>query len=257
MIRIITICFSTLLLFSVYASTVGDPPVPLTNAQKIEQYYEKNKGDSIPSRIQGIESAGTVEHTKLLPFSQDNFRYFDTMSYLRGHAFMADKMQQTLLASYKELETAAPGRIFTYMESGLQNGGIIPGHRTHQCGLSVDLMVPLVKDGQPYYKLDTIGGKHYSLDFDDKGRWLQDSAVTIDFNLLGLQILSLDKQARKQGMHVKKVILKLELKDDLYATLNGKSVKRKGIYLAMNLPPNVNKQHDDHFHVDFELLQSK
>lgn len=257
MIRTIAICISVLLLFTVYASTVGDPPLGSTNAQKIEAYYEKNKGDSQPSKIHGIESAGTLDHAKLLPFSQGNFRYFDTMSYLWGHAFMADKMQQTLLASYKELETTAPGRIFTYMESGLQNGGLIPGHRTHQCGLSVDLMVPLVKDGQPYYKLDTIGGAHYQLDFDDKGRWLGDSTVMIDFNLLGLQILSLDKQARKQGMHVKKVILKLELKDDFYATVNGKAVRKKGIYLAMNLPPNVNKQHDDHFHVDFELLQPK
>jgi penicillin-insensitive murein endopeptidase len=256
--RTIIICCSAVLLITAYAfHNIGDPQIPLTNAEKIAQYYEKNKGDSLPSKIHGIESAGTVDHTKLLPFSYGNFRYFDTMSYLWGHAFMADKMQQTLLASYKELETTAPGRIFTYMESGLQNGGIIPGHRTHQCGLSVDLMVPLVKDGQPYYKLDTIGGAHYSLDFDDKGRWLQDSTIMIDFNLLGLQILSLDRQARKLGYHVKKVILKLELKDDFYATINGKSVKRKGIYLAMNLPPAVNKQHDDHFHVDFEAVVPK
>lgn len=253
MIRIVVICFSALLLITVYAS-VEDPQTPLNNAQRIEQYYQKNKGDSLPSKIHGTEAAGTLDRAKLLPFSSGNFRYFDTMSYLSGHAFMSDKMQQTLLASYKELEVTAPGRIFTYMESGLQNGGIIPGHRTHQNGLSVDLMVPLVKDGQPYYKFDTIGGWHYGLEFDDKGRWMNDSTISIDFNLLGLQILSLDKQARKLGYHVKKVILKLELKDDFYATVNGKSVRRKGIYLAMNLPPNVNKQHDDHFHVDFEMV---
>jgi penicillin-insensitive murein endopeptidase len=256
MARILLCCFAALFIFTVYAGIlpVGDPPPAASNAEKIAAYYEKNKGDSLPSKIHGIESAGTLDHAKLLPFSSGNFRYFDTMSYLEGRAFMSDKMQQTLLASYKELEVTAPGRIFTYMESGLQNGGLIPGHRTHQCGLSVDLMVPLVKDGQPYYKLDTIGGWHYGLDFDNQGRYTKDSTVSIDFNLLALQVLSLDKQARKQGMHVKKVILKLELKDDFYATVNGKSVRKKGIYLAMNLPENVNKQHDDHFHVDFELL---
>jgi penicillin-insensitive murein DD-endopeptidase len=51
---------------------------------------------------------------------------------------------------------------------------------------------------------------------------------------------------------VKKVILMLELKDDFYATPNGKKVKNKGIYFAMNLPEGTNKQHDDHIHVDIE-----
>lgn len=237
------------------AAAPGDPPV--SNAQRICEFYEKNKGDSLPSKSHGTEGAGTLDHAKLLPFSGTNFRYFDTMSYLAGHAFMSDKMLETLLASYKELETTAPGHIFTCMESGLQNGGHIDGHRTHQNGLSVDLMMPLMKDGQTYYKLDTIGGWHYGLEFDDHGRWKGDSTVTIDFNLLGTQILSLDKQARKFGMHVKKVILKLELKDEFYATATGKKVRAKGIYLAMNLPPEVNKQHDDHFHVDFEPLPPK
>lgn len=220
----------------------------------IEEYYQKHKGDSLPSVCTGTEAGGTLEHAKLIPFTGINYSYFDTASYLSGRAFMSDKMANTLLASYHELEMLAPGRIFRYMETGLENGGPIPGHRTHQNGRSIDLMVPLVKDGKPYYKYDSIGGWHYSLDFDDKGRYLLDTTVSIDFNLIGTQILSLDRQARKNGLHVKKVILKLELKDDFYAAPSGKKVKQKGIYLAMNLPPATNKQHDDHFHVDFEPL---
>jgi penicillin-insensitive murein endopeptidase len=240
-------------LLTVYAYSGLHPSDPPIN--KVEQYYAANKGDSLPSICHGTEGAGTVEHSKLLPFAGINFTCYDTGSYLIGHEFMSDVMMKTLLASYKELETTVPGRQFKYMESGLQNGGPIPGHRTHQNGRSVDLMVPLVKDSLPYYVLDQIGGWHYGLDFDDNGRWQKDSTITIDFNLIGLQILSLDKQARKFGYHVKKVILKLELKDEFYATAAGKKVRAKGIYLAMNLPPEVNKQHDDHFHVDFEPLK--
>ncbi len=239
---------AALLLFN--ACNAQPPVLPALNL--VEQYYETNKGDSLPSVCTGTEAGGTLEHAKLLPFSGPNFRYFDTASYLWGHAYMSDKMQQTLLDSYKELEQTIPGRIFSYMESGLKGGGQIPGHRTHQNGRSVDLMVPLVKDGIPYYGLDMIGGAHYSLEFDEKGRYVSDSTISIDFNVLGMQLLSLDKQARKHGLRVKKVILRLELKDDFYATPAGKKVRSKGIYLAMNLPPNVNKQHDDHFHVDFE-----
>ena len=234
---------SILFVISVYAysdiSAITHPGEPSLNI--IQQYYDANKGDSLPSIVHGTEGAGSLEHGKLFPFSGANFRYFDTASYLWGHAFMSDKMLKTILASYNEMETKFPGRIFTCMESGLKNGGPIPGHKTHQCGLSVDLMVPLMKDSVVYYGLDTIGGAHYGLEFDDAGRWLKDSSVAIDFNLIGMQILSLDKQARLNGLHVKKVILK-----------SGKKVKAKGIYLAMNLPENVNKQHDDHFHVDFE-----
>lgn len=196
-----------------------------------------------------------MEHGKLLPYHGQNFRCFDTSSYLGGHEFVSDKMLNTLLNTYAELKITAPARQWCYMETGLKNGGPIPGHRTHQNGRSADLMVPLMKDSVPYYGFDSIGGWHYTLQFDDKGRYVNDSTVAIDFNLLALQVLTLDKQARKQGMHVKKVILMLALKDDFYATPNGKKVKNKGIYLAMNLPEAVDRQHDDHIHVDIERLK--
>lgn len=228
---------------------------PFHGLTPVEIYYNMHKGDSLASVCTGTEADGTLEHAKMLPFSGKNYRYFDTMSYVWGHAYMSDKMRNTLEASYAEMETLAPGRIFTYMETGLRNGGPIPGHRTHQNGRSIDLMVPLLKDSVPYYGLDTIGGPHYQLQFDDKGRLKSDSTVEIDFTLMGEQILSLERQAKKQGLHVKKVILMLALKPEFYATKPGKKVKAKGIYFAMNLPEATDKQHDDHFHVDFEPVK--
>lgn len=247
------LCFAsaTLLATSHTNPRPQDPARPLT---PVEIYYNMHKGDSLPSVCTGTEAGGTLEHAKMLPFSGKNYRYFDTMSYVWGHAFMSDKMCNTLAASYAELETLAPGRIFTYMETGLRNGGPIPGHRTHQNGRSIDLMVPLLKDSVPYYALDTIGGPHYSLQFDDRGRLKSDSTIEIDFTLMGEQILSLERQAKKQGLHVKKVILMLALKPEFYATKTGKKVKGIGLYFAMNLPEATDRQHDDHFHVDFEPL---
>ena len=52
-----------------------------------------------------------------------------------------------------------------------------------------------------------------------------------------------------------KTSLKLELKDELYKTVYGKKVKNAGIYFAMNLPPFINNNHDDHYHIDFETVQ--
>jgi penicillin-insensitive murein DD-endopeptidase len=237
-----------LLLFTSSHHSVPDIP----SADAIRDYYAANKGDSLPSICHGTEAGGSLEHGKLMPFHGENFRCYDEGSYLAGHEFVSDKLMYTLLNSYAELHTTAPGRMWCYMETGLAHGGPIPGHRTHQNGRSADLMVPLMKDSVPYYGFDSLGGWHYQLKFDDKGRYVNDSTIAIDFNLLALQVLTLDKHARKQQMRVKKVILMLELKDDFYATPNGKKVKNKGIYFAMNLPEGTNKQHDDHIHVDIE-----
>ena len=58
-------------------------------------------------------------------------------------------------------------------------------------------------------------------------------------------------------MKIKKVIIKIELKDELFSTPNGKKLKAKGIYVVKALTPLINGLHDDHFHIDFEEIQTK
>jgi penicillin-insensitive murein endopeptidase len=94
---------------------------------------------------------------------------------------------------------------------------------------------------------------HYAMKFDGNGNL--NKKVRIDFETMAKHILALDKAARKNGMYVKKVILKLDLKDDFYATPSGKMVKAKDIYFAQNLPRIIDNVHDDHYHVDFEFLK--
>lgn len=64
-------------------------------------------------------------------------------------------------------------------------------------------------------------------------------------------ILALDDAARKRNMYLKKVIFKIDLKDDFNATVSGQEVKRRGIYFARTLPARIDKLHDDHYHIDF------
>ena len=124
-------------------------------------------------------------------------------------------------------------------------------HRTHQNGLSVDYMMPLEKEGAPYYELDEKGASHYLMDFDTEGHYSEDETVSIDFNMAARHILELDKQARKKGMRIHKVIFNTDLKDELYASDYGKKLKTSGIYMTRNLSKLVNDLHDDHYHVDF------
>jgi len=53
-------------------------------------------------------------------------------------------------------------------------------------------------------------------------------------------------------LRIKKIILKIDLKDDFYNTEAGQKVKSRGIYIVQRLSHIVDILHDDHYHVDFE-----
>jgi penicillin-insensitive murein endopeptidase len=152
------------------------------------------------------------------------------------------------------MEKAAQGRMFTIMECSHKKGGKLWPHNTHQNGLSIDFMMPLERGGVPCYELDTKGLKHYLLDFDDNGKYEKDKSIQVNFEVLARHLLSLDVSARARGYRVKKVIIKVEFKDELYATFSGRKLREKGVYLVKALTPKINKLHDDHYHVDFEKL---
>ena len=220
----------------------------------VKAYYVANKGNSESSRSTGTVGNGGLINGKLMPYVGPNFRYFDKQSYTSGRAYTHHLVKKTVLDAYKELETALPGRQFRLMECSNKKGGKIAPHRTHQNGMSVDLMMPKLKNGQPDYSLDDLGARHYFLRFDDKGHYEEDPSITIDFEAIAKHLLILEKQARKNGLKIKKVIIKIEFKDELFATPSGKKLKASGIYVVRGLKPLINNLHDEHFHVDFAPL---
>jgi penicillin-insensitive murein endopeptidase len=220
----------------------------------LEQYYAENVQDSLPSTVHGTVSNGSLENGSLLPFTGNNYRYFDTTSYLSGRGFCHRQVVEILLASYGELETLLPERMFYVMECSNKNGGKLFPHRTHQNGLSVDLMMPKIKNGVPDYTLDNRGAHHYLLEFDTEGKFVEDASISLDFNTIALHILTLEKQAKTRGMKIEKVIINTDLKDELFASENGKKLKTSGIYIVQNLSKVINDVHDDHFHIDFEII---
>ncbi len=216
-------------------------------------YYQANKGDSLPSQSLGSTGKGKLVNGKLMPYKGKNFRYFDTRSYLAGRAFVHHRVKATLLDFYKTMDSIVPAQVFYIMECSDKDGGRLIPHNTHQNGLSVDLMMPKIKAGKPYTKLDTLGIPHYWLVFDDEGRYSEDTSIRIDFELLARQILLLQAASKKQGLTVAKVIIKIELKDELFIGHYGGLLKQSGIYIVRALTPNVNDSHDEHIHVDFEV----
>lgn len=223
---------------------------PSTKPSKVEIYYSKNKGNDSSSISTGSYGNGKLINGKLIPFNGRNFAYFSDASYLSGRAFLNDKVLKILLESYVEMESLYPGKKFYVMESSYKNGGEFFPHRTHQNGLSIDLMTPMLKNGKEYTGLDSMGIPHYWISFDENGIYSKDKSVSINFNLVAHHILILDKIARKHDYKVNRVHFQNTLHDELYKTEYGKELRKKGIALTA-LSKLISEQHDDHYHVDF------
>ena len=217
--------------------------------RELYDHYQSNTSHSISS---GTVSNGSLKNGRIFPFKGPNFIYFDSTSYLNKHAFTHEKVHHTVLATYRKFETILPHFEFGLMECSNEHGGKIWPHRTHQNGLSVDFMSPLLKNGIPTTDFNTIGIPHYLMDFDENGIYTEDSIYSIDFNLIARHILLLNEEAKKNGLKIEKVILKIALKDNLFATEYGKKLKVSGIYFATNLSELIDSLHDDHYHVDFK-----
>lgn len=252
------------LLILLYSCSAQVEPIEKTPLQEekegkptssVDLYFIKYKQDSLKSESIGSVSNGSLKNGTLLPFSGNNYQYFDTTSYLAGRCFMHRSVAQILTEAYVQMETLAPNRQFRLMECANHHGGRLYPHRTHQNGLSVDLMMPKLKDGKPCYLLDDEGAQHYFLTFDKNGRYSENPEIVIDFDMIALHLIQLHKAAKKNGLRIKKVIINTDLKDELFASKHGKELKETGMYIVRNLTPLINAIHDDHYHVDFELLR--
>ncbi len=221
----------------------------------IQQLYDQYKGNSEPSSSLGTVNNGSLKNGRLFPFKGPNFVYFDSTSYLEKHAFVHEKVYRTVLDTYQRFEQLLPSFEFGLMECSNEHGGKIWPHRTHQNGLSVDFMSPLLKNGVSTTDFNAFGLPHYLMDFDENGVYTEDPNYRIDFNLMARHLLELNEQAHKNGLKIEKVILKIALKDELFATEYGQKLKKSGIYFATKLSELIDSLHDDHYHVDFGIAK--
>ena len=216
-------------------------------AQKID--YNK------PSKSIGTVSDGELENGYRFKYKTKEYKYFSRLSYhVLRRAHVHSDVYEVTNEALAAMKLKYPKQKWRIMECSRKGGGRLWPHHTHQNGTSIDFMTPMKKHGRQYRMTNGLGIFHYLLKYTPSGKWGVRRKVEVDFDLMAEFILELDRVARKKGMKVKKVILRTNLKDEFYATKNGNKVKKKGIYLVMNLPKIVNEQHDEHFHIDFVLL---
>jgi len=162
-----------------------------------------------------------------------------------GRTHVHSKVSSVLLAAYEELKRSAPGKVFVYGETGWKSGGLFKPHKTHQNGLSVDLMVPVLLQGEsvplPGSMLNRYG---YGIEFDNEGKF---GEYLIDFEALGELVYQIDRAAKTNDLAIARVIFDVALQHHLWAT-------SRGSYLKQSV--GFSKQaawvrHDEHIHVDF------
>ncbi|NRA13654.1 MAG: penicillin-insensitive murein endopeptidase, partial [Crocinitomicaceae bacterium] len=184
----------------------------------VDIYYAENFQDSLKTKSIGSVSRGSLENGTLIPFSGSNFMYFDTASYLSGRAFTHHLVAQTIINTFKSFEANGKKRKFRIMEFSNEYGGKMFPHRTHQNGMSVDMMMPLMKDGKPYYDLDDLGAMHYLLEFNKEGQYINDTTISIDFQMAAEEINMMRNEASALGLNMTKVIFNTDLRDELFDT---------------------------------------
>ncbi len=196
----------------------------------------------------GTTSNGRLEGGVKLPSSGSNFKGYSLAAELVGRTYVHSSVKEIVVSSYKSLESEQKGKVFKYAETGFKEGGQFKPHKTHRNGLSIDFMVPVKNrmgksDHLPTNVFNKLG---YDIEFNNKGVYKE---YTIDYEALAAHIVTLHKEAKSRGFDLWRVIFAPEMQPNLFKT-------KYAAYLKKHIQFSKKKswvQHDEHYHVDFEV----
>ncbi len=196
----------------------------------------------------GTTSDGALINGVQLPVSGPNFQTYSQDAALRERVFVHGRVLDVLLRSFESLHQTMPDKRFKYAETGLRNGGPFPPHKTHQNGLSVDIMVPVI-DGTGnsiLFPTEESNRYGYDIEFDSSGHAPD---FHIDFDALAALIIAIEEQARSQGFDIWRIFFAPDLQDELMNTTGGKQIPES---IRFNKTQSW-VRHDEHIHVDFNI----
>lgn len=199
------------------------------------------------STCHGRPGAGSIAGAVALPASGANFEAYSRLGVQMGRTHVHVRVREVVLDAYAALARSLPGKHYVYGETGLEEGGRMRPHRTHQNGLSVDFMVPVLDvQGRsvalPSSPLNKFG---YGVEFDAQGRA---DGLRIDFEALAEHLAELRQAATKRKVGIALVIFDPALKPALLKTARGKELQ--GLPFMKGKPWI---RHDEHYHVDFAV----
>jgi len=196
----------------------------------------------------GTSSNGRLENGVPLPSSGPNFAAYSSLGVLLGRNYVHSKVEQTIVAAYAQVASNAPGKTFVYGETGWASGGRIRPHRTHQNGIAVDFIVPVIDAKGRSIPLPTgiTNEFGYALEFDANARYKE---LTIDFDAIAEHLYALHQAAQQNGIGISRVIFEKKYIPKLFDTKRGAFIKHSIPF--MQGEPWI--RHDEHYHVDFAV----
>jgi len=197
----------------------------------------------------GTPEEGSLVNGKRLPTKGANFLPYSYLGKLLGRKSVHDKVRSVMIETFEIMEQKYPDKIFVYGETSWPNGGSFEPHKTHQNGLSVDMMVPILGNNNQSKPLPTsIFNKFgYNVEFDHEGKTAN---YRIDYDAMAAYIYHLNATSPNHGLKIRRIIFDPNLQVYLLKTKEGKFIKD-------NLKFNKKRswvRHDEHFHIDFEIL---
>lgn len=203
---------------------------------------------AIESTCYGTTSKGRLENGVKLPSTGNNFVSYSKIAEIAGRTYVHSAVKAIVVNAYQKLEIEQPNKVFKFAETGFKQGGLFKPHKTHRNGLSVDFMTPVLdKNGKsvhlPTHALNKLG---YNIEFDKNDTY---DGLTIDYEALAAHIVALDKQAKKLGYGLWRVIFDPKLQPNLFKTQYAKYLK-KHIRFSKK---RAWVRHDEHYHVDFAV----
>jgi penicillin-insensitive murein endopeptidase len=203
--------------------------------------------DEIESICYGTTANGRLENGVALPSKGSNFESYTTLGGILGRTYVHSRVRDLIVNSFKTLETSHSETVYVYGETGKKHGGPFKPHKTHQNGLSVDFMVPVLDsmDRSIPFPASAFNKYGYAIEFDTKGHY---DSYHIDFEAMAAHLLALKQEADRSGIGIRWVIFDPQLQPYLFQTKYGQLLEENTIVFSKK-PSWV--RHDEHYHVDF------
>jgi penicillin-insensitive murein endopeptidase len=200
------------------------------------------------STCYGTTANGRLENGVQLPAEGKNFVGYSGLAATLGRTYLHSSASDIVLDAYRTLQQTAPGKVFKYAETGFAEGGKFKPHKTHQNGLSIDFMVPVLNaEGESVHLATHPFNKFgYNIEFDEKGSY---HGLQIDYEAMAAHLVALHQSAEKKQAKVWRVIFDPQLQPNLLKSSHAD-------YLKKNVRFSKRRswvRHDEHYHVDFAI----
>lgn len=195
----------------------------------------------------GTTANGKLEGACKLPVSGQNYSAYSAMLSMVGRTYVHCDVKAVLLDAYTALQNVNSTWMFVYGETGRKRGGMFKPHKTHQNGLSVDFMVPVINaDGIPARFPANILNKYgYSIDFNLDGEF---EGLFIDYEAFAAHLAALKQAAADHGVDIWRIIFDPKMQPALKGTKAWSQISDLQFSTRRSWV-----RHDEHYHVDFSI----